>query len=243
LALGNVLSNYGGLCRNVAGVKEGTTTKFSIENCLYHPNVSQTEVYETTASGGTVFAGYDMVKNSRVKGYVQLIVNKSTVSSITKLPDVSYVGEAAALGAVEASLSNIVIVNNQDYLGAAADAALTANGIAGFQAVEEGYPLPTDLVAVFGTNVAGKSEITNPSEDVEEPTEPPTEEATEPEETVPPTAAPTVPNDKNDDNTAADNGNGMVIVIAIIAAVVVAGGAVAAVLIIRKKKATKANEE
>lgn len=244
LALGNVLSNYGGLCRNVAGVQEGTTTKFSIENCLYHPNVSQVEVYETTASGGTMFAGYDMTKYSRVKGYVQLIVNKGAMSGITKLPDVSYVGEAAALGEVDASLSNIVIVNNQDYLGAGADAALTANGIAGFQAVEEGYPLPTALVTVFGTNVAGKSEITNPPEDVEEePTEPPTEEATEPEETVPPTAAPTVPNNDKNDNTAADNGNGMVIVIVIIAAVVVAGGAVAAVLIIRKKKATKANEE
>ena len=245
LALGNVLSNYGGLCRNVAGVKEGTVTKFEITNCLYHPNVSQFEVYETTASGGTAFAGYDMTKNSRVKGYVQLIVNKSLMSGINKLPNVSYVGEAAALGEVEASLDNIVIVNNQDYLGAGADSAMAANGITGFQAVEEGYPLPSALVAVFGTNVAAKSEITNPSEDVEEePTEPPTEEVTEPEETVPPTEAPTVPsNDKNDTTGAdKDNSNGTLIVIIIIAVVLVAGGAVAAVLIIRKKKAQKQAE-
>ena len=238
LALGNVLSNYGGLCRNVAGVKEGTTTKFSIKNCLYHPNQSQTEVYETTESGGTKFVGFDMEKYSRVSGYVQLIVNKSAMSGINKLPNVSYVGEAAALGSVVADLNNIVIVNNQDYVGAAAESALTANGIEGFQAVEEGYPLPNALVDVFGTNVAAKSEITNPEEDgeVEEPTE-----DTEPEETVPSTNKPSKPNNGNGNNTN-DNG-GVLIAVIIIAAVLVVAGAVVAIVLIRKKKAKQATEE
>lgn len=240
LALGGVLSNYGGLCRNVAGVKTGTTTTFTIENCLYHPNVSQTEVFEKTPEGGTRFAGYRLDEKTRKTGYVQLIVNKALQSSIQKLPNVGYTFEAAALGEVVANLKNIVIVDNKDYVGLAAGDALTQNGITGFQAVEEGYPLPSALAAVFGTNVAGKSEITNPPE--ETPTEP--TEPSEPEESEKPTTKPTTkpsakPTEGVKDDAVNEASNDMTgVIIGIVAAVVVVG-AVVVVVIVAKKKAKK----
>jgi len=230
LALGGVLSNFGGLCRNVAGVKTGVTTTFTIENCLYHPNVSQTEVFEKTPEGGTIFAGYRLDEKTRNTGYVQLIVNKALQSSIQKLPNVAYAFEAAALGEVDASLKNIVIVDNKDYKGMAAGEKLTQNSIAGFQAVEEGYPLPSALVAVFGTNVAGKSEITNPFE--ENPIEP-----TEPSESVKPTTKPTNPQAPTNSNNTEDNSGDMTpVIIGVVAAVVVIG-AVVVIVIVSKKKA------
>ncbi|MBE6960408.1 MAG: hypothetical protein E7448_06775 [Ruminococcaceae bacterium] len=239
LALGGVLSNYGGLCRNIAGVKEGVTTTFTIENCLYHPNVSQTEVFEKTPEGGTVFAGYRLDANSRKTGYLQLIVNKALQSSIDKIPNVHYTFEAAALGSVSASLKNVVIVDNKDYQGTAAGDALTQHGIAGFQAVEEGYPLPSNLVAVFGTNVAGKSEITNPPEEIPtEPTEP--SEPSEPAESVKPSEKPTNPKaPTNNDNTSdagnEDSNDMTAVIIGIVAAVVVAGAVVVVVIVVKKK--------
>jgi hypothetical protein len=239
LALGGVLSNFGGLCRNIAGVKEGTTTTFNIENCLYHPNVSQTEVFEKTPEGGTIFAGYRMDEKSRKTGYLQLIVNKALQSTINKIPDVAYAFEGAALGTVAASMKNIVIVDNKDYQGAAAANALTQYGIAGFQAVEEGYPLPSALVAVFGTNVSGKSEITNPEEPTE-PTEPsePSEPSSEPTESAKPATKPTKA-PANNNNTDAGNetsGDMTPVIIGIVVAVVVIG-VVVTVVIINKKKA------
>ena len=239
LALGGVLSNYGGLCRNVAGVKEGTTTTFSIENCLYHPNVSQTEVYETTPEGGTRFVGFRMDEKTRKTGYVQLIVNKALQSSIQKLPNVGYAFEAAALGSVEANLKNIVIVDNKDYQGTAAEAGLSQNGISGFQAVEEGYPLPSALVAVFGTGVAGKSDITNPEEPNDEPATEPSEEPSEAPTTKPttkPSTKPTQAPAAEDNGTEPQDLTG--VIIAIVAVVVVAG-VVTAVVIIAKKKGKK----
>lgn len=240
LALGGVLSYFGGLCRNVAGVKEGTTTTFSIENCLYHPNVSQTEVYETTPEGGTKFVGYRMDEKTRTTGYVQLIVNKALQSSIQKLPNVAYAFESAALGTVSANLKNIVIVKNTDYLGMGAEAALSQNSITGFQAVEEGYPLPSALVAVFGTNVTGKSEITNPPEETPtEPTEP--TEPSEPEESTEPTTKPTTkpttakPTEGSKDNAAEASNDMTGIIIGIVAAVVVIGAAVVVVIVLKKK--------
>ena len=238
LALGGVLSNFGGLCRNVAGVKEGTTTTFTIENCLYHPNDSQTEVYEKTPEGGTRFVGFRMDEKTRKTGYVQLIVNKALQSTINKLPNVAYAFEGAALGTVSTTLNNIVIVNNKDYQGTAAGAALTQNGIAGFEAVEEGYPLPSALVAVFGSNVAGKSEITNPPE--EEPTEPtePSEpsEPTEPSKPATKPTNPKAPTTGNNSDAGNEGNNDMTpIIIGIVAAVVVIGAAVVVVIIVKKK--------
>lgn len=234
LALGGVLSNYGGLCRNVAGVKEGTVTTFNIENCLYFPNVSQTEVYIKTPEGGTLFDGYRLDEKSRKTGYVQLIVNKALQSSINKIPNVGYVFEAAALGTVNTTLKNIVIVDNKDYVGLDAAGRLTQNGIAGFQAVEEGYPLPSALVAVFGTNVSGKSEITNPPDvEKEEPTEP-----SEPSESTKPTTKPTKPTKPQaTDGNAADSGsNDMTgVIIGIVVAVVVIGAAVTVFIVLKKK--------
>ena len=238
LALGGVLSNYGGLCRNIAGVKEGVTTTFTIENCLYHPNVSQTEVFEKTPEGGTRFVGYRMDEKTRTTGYLQLIVNKALQSSIDKIPNVHYTFEAAALGSVSASLKNVVIVDNKDYQGAAAGDALTQHGIAGFQAVEEGYPLPSNLVAVFGTNVAGKSEITNPEEPTE-PTEPsePSSEATEPSNSSTKPTNPKAPT-SNKNDSAADNESSSdmtPIIIGIVVAVVVVGAVVVVVIVVKKK--------
>ena len=240
LALGGVLSNFGGLCRNIAGVKEGTTTTFNIENCLYHPNVSQTEVFEKTPEGGTIFAGYRMDEKSRKTGYLQLIVNKALQSTINKIPDVAYAFEGAALGTVAASMKNIVIVDNKDYQGTAAANALTQYGIAGFQAVEEGYPLPSALVAVFGTNVSGKSEITNPEEPTE-PTEPsePSEPSSEPTEstTTKPTSKPSnKPTQAPADNSTENPQDMTPVIIGIVVAVVVIG-VVVTVVIINKKKA------
>ena len=238
LALGGVLSNFGGLCRNVAGVKEGTTTTFSIENCLYFPNVSQTDIYDTS-NGGNIFVGYSMVEKSRTTGYVQLIVNKALQSSIQKLPNVAYAFEAAALGTTVANLKNIVIVDQKDYLGTAASAGLSQNSISGFQAVEEGYPLPNGLVEVFGTGVAGKSEIVNPEEPtVEVPTEPseePTEAATTKPTSKPSSTKPTqAPATEGD---AAETSQDMTPVIIGVVVGVVVIAAVAVVVIITKKKA------
>ena len=242
LMLGNVLSYYGGLCRNFGGIKEGTTATISVENCLYHPNVSQTQVFEQTEDGGNKFVGFRMDEYSRTKEYIQAITSVAqyeALTAATKVPGVKYAKNSGALGSVDITLNNVVTVNNQDYLGTAAGDALTQNGIEGFQAMEEGLPLPSALVAMFGTNVAGKSEITNPvEEEPEEPTEPSTE-ATEPEETVPAATKPATPNKDNNNNADnADNekSNDMTfVIIGIVAAVVVIGGAVAVVIILKKK--------
>jgi hypothetical protein len=131
-----------------------------------------------------------------------------------------------------------VIVNNKDYQGTAAGAALTQNGITGFEAVEEGYPLPSALVAVFGSNVAGKSEITNPPE--EEPTEPtePSEpsEPTEPSKPATKPTNPKAPTTGNNSDAGNEGNNDMTpIIIGIVAAVVVIGAAVVVVIIVKKK--------
>jgi hypothetical protein len=240
LALGNVLSYQGGLCWNFGGIKEGTTAAISIENCLYQPNVSQTQVFEKTEDGGNKFVGFRMDEHSRTNLYIQTITSVAqyeTLTAATKVPGVKYVKNSGALGSVDVKLNNIVTVNNQDYLGAAATAGLTQNGIEGFQAMEEGLPLPSALVAMFGANVAGKSEITNPAEP--EPPAPPTE-ATEPEETTPVTPKPTAPNKGNNDKTEVEkdqSGDMTIVIIGIVAAVVLIGAAVAVVIIVKKKKA------
>ena len=241
LALGNVLSYYGGLCRNFGGIKTGTTATLTIENCLYHPNVSQTQIFEQTPEGGNKFVGFSMDKNSRVKDYIQAITSVEqyeTLTAATRVPGVAYAKNSGALGYVDITLDNIVIVNNQDYLGTDAADGLSENGIEGFQAMEEGFPLPSALVTLFGTDVAGKSEITNP-EEPEEPTEPSTE-ATEPEETTPVTPKPTAPNKGNNDKTEVEkdqSGDMTIVIIGIVAAVVLIGAAVAVVIIVKKKKA------
>lgn len=237
LALGNVLSNQGGLCWNIGGISTGTTATLSIENCLYHPNVSQTQVFEKTEDGGTKFAGFRMDENSRTKLYVQAITSVAqfgTLTSATKVPGVAYNKQSGAAGTVDIKLNNIVTVNNQDYMGTAAGDALTQNGIAGFQAMEEGFPLPSALVAMFGTNVAGKSEITNP-EEPEEPTEPSTE-ATEPSEET----EPVKPTEGKNDNAGSQNSGSQdpadatpVIIGAVVAVLVI--GAIVAVIIVKKK--------
>lgn len=157
-----------------------------------------------------------------------------SLCSIQSKSILGYAFEAAALGTVNTTLKNIVIVDNKDYVGLDAASRLTQNGIAGFQAVEEGYPLPSALVAVFGTNVSGKSEITNPPEvEKEEPTEP-----SEPSESTKPTTKPTKPTKPQaTDGNAADSGsNDMTgVIIGIVVAVVVIGAAVTVVIVLKKK--------
>lgn len=242
LALGNVLSYQGGLCWNFGGIKEGTTAKISVENCLYQPNVSQTQVIEQTEDGGNKFVGFRMDENSKTNLYVQAITSVAqydSLTSATKVPGVRYAKNSGALGSVDITLNNIVTVNNQDYMGAGAGDALTQNGVEGFQAMEEGLPLPSALVAMFGANVAGKSEITNPAEP--EPPAPPTE-ATEPSETTN-SAKPTEGKNDNVDSGNQDSGNQdstdatPVIIGAVVAVLVIA--AVVAAVIIAKKKAKK----
>jgi len=240
LALGNVLSYQGGLCWNFGGIKEGTTAKISIENCLYQPNVSQAQIFEKTEDGGNRFVGFSLEQNSKKNQYIQAITSVEqydTLDADTKVPGVKYAKNSGALGRVDIELTNIVTVNNQDYLGAAATNGLEENGIEGFQAMEEGLPLPSALVTLFGTNVAGKSEITNP---YEEPTEPPTE-ATEPEAPTTKPTKPQTPTEGKNDNTGADNEKpGSVLpIIIIVAVVVVLAGAVVTIVIVKKKKAKK----
>lgn len=244
LALGNVLAYQGGLCWNFGGIKEGTTAAISIENCLYQPNVSQTQVFEKTEDGGNKFVGFRMDENSKTSQYIQAITSVAqyeTLTDATKVPGVKYAKNSGALGTVDITLNNIVTVNNQDYLGTAAGDALTQNGIEGFQAMEEGLPLPSALVAVFGANVAGKSEITNPAEP--EPSEPVTE-ATEPSETTN-SAKPT--EGKNDNVDSGNQGSGnqdsgnqdstdaTPVIIGVVVAVLVIAAVVAAVIIAKKK--------
>ena len=241
LALGGVLSDTGGLCRNIAAVKTGTTTTFKIENCLYFPNVSQTAVYDTS-TGGNIFVGYDMTAHSRVEKYLHLVVSASARPSYESLkPGVSTEAQGAALGTVVAEVKNIVIVDNKDYVGLTAAEKLTANGIAGFEAVEEGYPLPSALVAIFGANVAGKSEITNPPENTEEqPTEPSEpSESTEPTETTKPSNKPTKApaNTESNSETGNENPNDNTSVIIGVAVCVVVVAAIVVVVISLKKKA------
>ena len=235
LALGNVLNDVGGLCRNFGGILAGTTATLSIENCLYHPNVSQTQVFEKTEDGGNKFAGFRMDEKSKKTQYIQAVASnaqREALTNATRVPGVDYLPSTAA-GFVDITLTNIVTVDNKDYQGAAAGDALTQNGIEGFQAMDEGMPLPSALVAVFGTNVAGKSEITNPAEP--EPPAPSTE-ATEPSEETEP-VKPT--EGKNDNAGSQDSGSQdpadatPVIIGAVVAVLVIA--AIVAVIIVKKK--------